>query len=338
MNGLQPAELRIVERRAITPALASAAAEWHAARSTPCSVNESWLELVCAYGEEPPRGSQVIRLAAPPSDVAVGDFIDLDDTESLGMILPNPPAELFDVGSVQLTGRTELPSVGRRHAREDPPQRLSLAHRLDRTARGWAAHCERTPVDRYDELLAQLETVYPDKADPARQNGISSSAEPRGGGAAGRVGCCVPEASQGAHPLAIFGARCQGNSARGLDLGGGVLCHQRRGSRSLPAAELDKLRSRVPAALSRCDADLPLQAVVRVGVPRRVLRDPINPELQLEEPHAVPPYPAQSQRFLWSARRLQACDRFGDVSIPRLAGTRAIATPERTRRVVNRRR
>jgi hypothetical protein len=78
----------------------------------------------------------------------------------------------------RLTGRTELPTVGRLHAHEDPPQRLSLAHRLDRTARSWAAHCERTPVDRYDELLAQLEAMYPDKADPTEMVTVARAALP----------------------------------------------------------------------------------------------------------------------------------------------------------------
>jgi hypothetical protein len=110
--------------------------------------------------------------------VAVGDIIDLADTESLGMILPSPPAELFDVGGVQLTRSTDLPSVGRLDGREDPPQRLSLAHRLDRTALGWTGHCDRPRLGRYDELLTQLEGMYPDMADPAEMVAVARAALP----------------------------------------------------------------------------------------------------------------------------------------------------------------
>jgi DNA-binding transcriptional regulator YiaG len=120
----------------------------------------------------------VIRLAAPPSDVAVGDIIDVVDAESLGMILPSSAAEQSDEADVQLTERTELPSVGCVDAYEDPPQRLLLAPRLDRTARGWVAHCDRPRLDRYDELLAQLEAVYPDMADPAEMVTIARAALP----------------------------------------------------------------------------------------------------------------------------------------------------------------
>ena len=178
MSRHQSAELQIVACGSITPALATAATHWHSERSTPCPVNDSWLELVCAYGEEPSGEGHAIRLAAPPSDVAVGDIIDLADTESLSMILQSPPAEAFDVGGVQLTERTGLPSVGCLDTREDPPQRLSLAHRLDPTARGWAAHCDRPRLGRYDELLAQLEAMYPEVADPAEMVTVARAALP----------------------------------------------------------------------------------------------------------------------------------------------------------------
>jgi hypothetical protein len=52
MSGHQPTERYIIWYGSITPALASAAADWHSEQSTPCPVNDGWLELVCANGEE----------------------------------------------------------------------------------------------------------------------------------------------------------------------------------------------------------------------------------------------------------------------------------------------
>jgi hypothetical protein len=138
---LQPGEVRVVERRSISDMLTSAANGWHERRAVPTTVDHAWLELVCTYGSES-SDEQILLLAVGPCSAEQGDVIDLGDVVRLG-VLPDPAALRA-------------------------PAQLALAHRLDKTARGWIARCDRPARSEYEALLSQVEALYPDRGPPAQ--------------------------------------------------------------------------------------------------------------------------------------------------------------------------
>jgi hypothetical protein len=158
-------EVRIIDRVPIGEGLRSLADRWHEQRRAQSPVDAGWVELVCVYDDDPDGRQQQLRLAVPPTAAGAGDAVDVHDTEMLGWITPvapglRPPAALAAGQPPDTVDNAECREIA-------PLTQMRLAHRLEGSEHGWAAHCDRPAQNHYDELLGQIEAIYPDEGDPA---------------------------------------------------------------------------------------------------------------------------------------------------------------------------
>ena len=109
----------VTERRPISEELAEAADRWLYKHRLDDAVDESWLELVCEDGEEFSADKMMLHLAAPPSEVAPGDSLDVGRAQAVGESYPQPGAPVGEV-----------------------PRLLALARTFERDKNGWLAVCQ----------------------------------------------------------------------------------------------------------------------------------------------------------------------------------------------------
>lgn len=169
-------EVRIIRRLPIGEDLQAAAERWHAQRESRSPVKGDWLELVCAYGNDPEGLRGQIRVTVPPCSTVSGELIDLHDAEHLATVLPSPPSELLEQAEDPRAARAEGGGIGTSDAREHGFVLMLLAHRLERDDGGWVAHCDRPARTAYEQMLGELEAMYPDGGDPAQMARVARAA------------------------------------------------------------------------------------------------------------------------------------------------------------------
>jgi len=85
--------VRIVSVDPITEATLATLSEWQRQRVIQSTADASWVELGCRFSEHPSSLGPELVLLAPPSDVRIGDRVEVEGTAALDLIMPRDPGD-----------------------------------------------------------------------------------------------------------------------------------------------------------------------------------------------------------------------------------------------------
>ncbi len=164
-------EIRIADRRPLTPELRGPIVRWHMERGLTPAADDDWVELLCGDANLSLNSDRIV-VAAPPTAAKIGELIDVGHARQVGTLLPPSPFASPPDKSVPGTAMTAFDA-----ALEAGPVRMLFAPRLDYDGERWVAVWEQPYAGpAYGTLLAELETIYPDEGDPSRMVELARAA------------------------------------------------------------------------------------------------------------------------------------------------------------------